>query len=91
MGLRSEKLRDLPLEDGKEAILDLLSGDDDVSMVVEKHGNIVRLATMQRYDKETKRILAEAREEYRQRKVAGYSRGEAFADIEAVKTDFERR
>jgi hypothetical protein len=34
MGMRSEKIRELPLEDGKETILKLLSGDADVSVIV---------------------------------------------------------
>lgn len=86
MGLKSEKLRDLPLEDGREAIRDLLSGGDDVSMVVEKHGNILRGATMQRSGGDTERILVEAREE----RPRGYSREEAFADIEAVQAELRR-
>ena len=90
MGLKSEKLRDLPLDAGRKEILNLLSGDDDVSMVVEKHGDTVRVATMQRYDNDTKRILAEAREEYRQRKEQGYSREEAFSDIKAVQAELRR-
>ena len=89
MGLRSEKLREVPLEDGKEMILDLLSSDDDVSLVVEKHGNTVRFAAMRSYDSDTRRILEEAREQFRQRKAQGYSREEAFADIEAVQREIE--
>jgi hypothetical protein len=90
MGLKSEKLHDFPLEAGTKAILDLLAGDDDVSMVVEKHGDTVRVATMQRYDNDAKRILAKAREEQRQRTAQGYSREEAFADMEAVRTELKR-
>lgn len=50
----------------------------------------LRVATMQRYDNDTKRVLAEAREEQRQREERGYSREEAFADIKAVQAELRR-
>lgn len=87
MGLRSEKLHDLSLEDGKEMIMGLLSGEDDISVIVEKHGATVRVAVMRSYDPETTRILEEAREDYRQHKARGYSREDAFADLEAVQDE----
>jgi len=90
MELKSEKLRDLPLEDGKEAVMELLSGDDDVSVIVEKHGSVLRFAVMASYDQETKGLLAEAREEYLQRQKLGYSREEAFADLRAVGAELKQ-
>lgn len=94
MAQRSEKLRDVSLEDVRahpEMITDLLSGEDDVSVVLEKHGNTVRFAAMRTYDSDSVRILEEARAEYRERKAEGYSREEAFADLEAVLHEVEKR
>ena len=94
MAQRSEKLREFPLEDVKahpEIITDLLSGDDDVSVVLEKHGDTVRFAAMRTYDRDSVRILQEARADYRRRKARGYSREEAFADLEAVLDEVERQ
>ncbi len=93
MAQRSEKLRDLPLEDVKahpEIITDLLSGDDDVSVVLEKHGETVRFAAMRTYDRDSVRILEEARAEYRRREGRGYSREQAFADLENVLDEVEK-
>lgn len=93
MAQRSEKLRDLPLEDVKahpEIITDLLSGDEDVSVVLEKHGDTVRFAAMRTYDRDSVRILEEARADHRRRKARGYSREEAFADLEAVLDEVDR-
>jgi hypothetical protein len=67
MAQRSEKLRNFPLADVKahpEIITDLLAGDDDVSVVLEKHGNTVRFAAMRTYDKDSLRILEQARDRY---------------------------
>jgi hypothetical protein len=44
---------------------------------------------MRTYDSDTKRILVEAREQYRRRKQQGYSRDDAFADIEAVQAEIK--
>lgn len=93
MAQRSEKLRDVSLEDVKahpEMITDLLSGDDDVSVVLEKHGNTVRFAAMRTYDKDSIRILEQARAKYAARKAQGYSRDEAFADLESVLGEIEK-
>ena len=93
MGQRSERLRDLPLEDLKahpEIITDLLSGEDDVSVVLEKHGQTVRFAAMRTYGRRAVRILEEARAEHRQLKKRGYSREDAFADFEAVQKELSR-
>ncbi len=93
MAQRSEELRDLPLEDVRahpEIITDLLSGDDGVSVVLEKHGDTVRFAAMRTYDKDSVRIFEVARQDYRRRKARGYSREEAFADLEAVLDEVEK-
>ena len=93
MPQRSEKLKDVPLAEVKahpEIITDLLSGDDDVSVVLEKHGDTVRFAAMRSYDRDSVRILAEARADYTRRKVQGYSREEAFTELEDVLAEVER-
>jgi len=90
----SEKLRSIPLEHVKahpEIITDLLSTEDNLSVVLEKHGNTVRLAAMRVYDKDATRILQEARREYLQKKEKGYSREQAFADLEAVQEEIQGR
>ncbi len=84
---RSEKLQDVSLEDitaHPEMITNLLSGEDDVSVVLEKHGNTVRFAAMRTYDKDSLRILEQARAQYRRRKARGYTRQDAFTDLEGV-------
>ena len=94
MAQRSEKLRDLPLEDVRahpEIITDLLAGDEDVSVVLEKHGDTVRFAAMRTYDRESVRILERARAKQLQRKAQGYTREEAFADLEGVLDELEKR
>ena len=92
MAQRSEKLKDLPLEDVQahpEIITDLLSGDDDVSVVLEKHGTTVRFAAMRTYDRDSTRTLEEARANLLHRKAQGYSREDAFADLESVLEELE--
>ncbi len=94
MPQKSEKLRDLPLEDVQahpEIITDLLSSDDNISVVLEKHGNTVRFAAMRTYDRESVKILVEARAEHLQQEAQGYSREEAFADLESVLEEIEKQ
>jgi hypothetical protein len=93
MGQRSEKLRDLPFEDIKahpEIITDILSSDDSVSVILERRGDTVRFAAMRSYDSDAHRILEKARENHRQRESLGYTRDDAFADLEAVQSELKR-
>jgi len=89
MGMRSEKLHGLPLEAGKERIMELLSGDDDISVVVEKHGDVVRYATMRAYDPETTSLIEAAGERSRQLKAQGYTRDDFFDDMESVQDELQ--
>lgn len=94
MEQRSEKLREIPLEDvwaHPEVITDLFRGDGDVSVVLEKRGGTVRFATMRSYDRDDVRLIEEARADHRRRKDQGYSREDAFADLEAVYAELDRR
>ena len=80
----SENLQDISLEDVRknpELITRLLFKEEDVSLVLEKHGDIVRFAYLRTYDKETIKILDEAKQEYKQRKKKGYNREQAFNDF----------
>ncbi len=89
-----ENLRNVSLEDLKahpEMVTDLLSGDEDVSVVLEKRGETVRLGAMKTYSKETRRIAAEARAEYAELKRQGYSREDALADLETFQRELAKR
>ena len=50
----------------------------------------VRFAAMRSYDRDGARILEESRAEYRRRQARGYSREEAFSDLEDVLTEVEQ-
>ena len=92
MRQRSEPLRDLALADVRahpELITDLLLSETDVSLVLERHGDTVRVAAMRTYDQELRDLLEEGREQYREKKQRGYSREEAFTDLEAVQEELE--
>ncbi len=94
MSQRSEKLQDLPLEDLKthpEIITDLFSGDEDVSVLLQKRGDTIRFAASRTYSKEATRILEEARVEYEEKKRKGYSRNDAIEDFEALQRELAER
>jgi len=84
----SDELHDILLEDVKknpELIAQLLFKDEDVSLILEKHGDIVRFAYLRTYDKETTNILEEAKQEYKQKKKKGYNHEQAFNDLTSVR------
>ncbi|MCP3959899.1 MAG: hypothetical protein GY719_18805 [bacterium] len=94
MPQRPENLRDVPLEDLKahpEMVIDLLSGDQDVSVVLQKRGETVRMGAMKTYSKDAVRIGAEARTEYAAMKRRGYGREDAVADLEAFRAELSER
>ncbi len=94
MKQRSEELRDVALEDLKahpEMVTDLLSGDEDVSVVLQKRGGTVRFGAMKTYSNETRRIAAEARAEYAEMKRQGYGRKDAVADLERFQRELAVR
>ena len=89
-----EKLKDVSLTDlraNPEIVMDLLSGDEDVSVVLQKRGNSVRLGAMKVYSKDVLRIAAEARSEYAQKKRQGYGREDALADLEVFQREITKR
>ncbi len=94
MRQRQAELRDVSLEDLRahpEMVMDLLSGDEDVSVVLQKRGDTVRLGAMKSYSKEAVRIAAEARSEYAEMKRQGYGREDAVADLEIFQRELAKR
>ena len=82
MAQPAEQFHDILLDDIKghpELITDILFDDEDLSLILEKRGNVVRFAYLRRYDKETTRILNEAKHEYTQQK--DYTREQAARDF----------
>ena len=80
----AEQFSDVLLDDIKghpEVITDLLCDQDDISLILEKRGNVVRLAYMRRYSAETTRILKEAKQEYARCARDGYDREQAVQDL----------
>ena len=94
MAQTPEKVRDVSLDDLKahpEMVMDLLSGEEDVSVVLHKRGETVRLGAMKTYSKEARRIAAEARAEYAELKRQGYGRKDALADLEVFQRELSKR
>ena len=84
MAQPAAQFHDILLDDIKghpELITDILFDDEDLSLILEKRGKIVRFAYLRRYDKETTRILDEAKQEYTQQAQAGYTREHAARDF----------
>ncbi len=93
MAQRPENLRDVSLEHLRthpEIVMDLLSGDEDVSVVLQKQGESVRLGAMKTYSKKAVRIAAEARAEFAEMKRQGYSREDALGDLEAFQNELSK-
>ncbi len=68
-------------------VAELLLKDRDVSVIFEKRGDKVRYAYLKTYDKESERILQEAKEEHKRSKETGYSRDRAFRDFEEAREE----
>ena len=64
-----------------ELIADLLLSDDDVSVLLEKRGEVVHLAYLRTYDPQAVRLLEEAKAEHAQMSRKGYTREDAFRDL----------
>ncbi len=91
---RSDKLQDLSLAHLKahpEIITDLLDSDEDVSVLLQKHGDRVRFGATRTYSKEAIRIVGEARAEHAERKRQGYGRSDALADFESFQRELAGR
>jgi len=81
--------QDFTLDDLREhphLVTDVLLRDEDVSLLLERRGDTVRLACLRRYDRETTRVLAEAKNEHARKVKEGYTRDQAFADLREALT-----
>jgi hypothetical protein len=88
----AEKFQNIVLEDLKvhpELITGMLFSDDDMSLILEKRGHTVRYAYLRTYDKDSCRILEEARMEYAEKRKQGYNREQAFQDLLDVQKDIQ--
>lgn len=78
---KSESLKPISIEElnkNPNLIRQLLLKEEKVSLVLEKDGEVIRLAYLPTYDEETNRILEEAEKEHVRKKQQGYSREEAI-------------
>ncbi len=86
----SEKSQYMSVEDIRNnpgLIAELLLKNREVSIIFERRGNKVRYAYLKTYDKESIRILEEAKKELKRFKERGYAREQAFEDFERVRED----
>lgn len=89
----AEQFSDVLLDDIKghpEVITDLLCDQDDISLILEKRGKVVRLAYMRRYSPETTRILEDAKQEYAQYARDGYDREQAAQDLREAQQEIRQ-
>ena len=94
MASRPEKARTFPLEDLKahpEIITDLLSGKDDVSVLLDKRGDTVRIGKTRTYPEEVVRVVDKARTEHAELKRQGYDREDALKDFRAFRRELSKR
>jgi len=85
-----EQIQHISVEDirnNPEIIADLLLKEQDVSVIFERRGDKVSYAYLKTYDRESLRILWEAREEHRRRRERGYTREQAFGDFEKARDE----
>ncbi len=84
MNKLGESTQDIAIADIQlhpELLSDLILSNDSRPIMVEKQADVVRITYLKTYDPKTKRIVAEARQEYLAKKQAGYSREQAFQDL----------
>lgn len=83
----------IALEDLKahpELLISLLD-EDDKTWVIRRKGETITVSPQRVYSEKTNRILAEAKAEYEAKEREGYTREEAFNDLEAVLEEIERQ
>lgn len=71
-----EEIRNHP-----ERLVNLVLAGNERSLVVERRADIVRITYLKSYDRDTRRIVAEARQMYDAQKMQGYGRKQAFHDL----------
>ncbi len=89
----SEKSQYMSIEDIRnhpELIAHLLLKDTDVSVILEKRGKQIRYSYLKTYDKESVRILEEAKKELKILRKKGYTREQAFKEFSEALDDVER-
>ena len=64
--------------------------EQDVSVILERRGDKVSYAYLKTYDRESLRILREAKEEHRRCRKSGYTREQAFGDFEEAREEIGR-
>lgn len=80
--IRVEDIRNDP-----ELIAKILLSDEDISVLLEKRGDVVHLAYLRAYDAESVRVLEEAKAEHAQAGRGGYTREDAFGDLMAAQAE----
>jgi hypothetical protein len=66
-------------------ITQILLKDHDVSVIFEKKGGNVKYSYLQTYDRDSLRLLHDAKQEHKRLKEKGYSRKQAFVDFEQAR------
>lgn len=74
-----------------ELITSLFCREEDVSVMFTKRGNQIAVAYLRTYQRDTPRILAEAKQEYALQQAAGYSRDQAVSDLTKVLAEIPQR
>jgi hypothetical protein len=73
-----------------ELITQLLLQDQDVSVIFEKRGNQVSYTYLKTYNKDSIRILQEAKADYKRLKEKGYSREQARKELEEAQQEITK-
>lgn len=90
----SEPLKSISVEEVRkkpELITELFLDKQDVSLVLEKHGDILRYAYIRVYHDESHRILAKAKKEFARKQEEGYSREEAVQEFLEVQESIRKQ
>lgn len=73
-----------------EQIVQLLLQEQDFSVIFEKRGDQISYAYLKTYDKDSIRILREAKAEHNQLKDKEYSRQQAFIEFEEAQQEINK-
>ncbi|QTA82954.1 Uncharacterized protein dnl_53410 [Desulfonema limicola] len=89
----SEKFQYLMVEDIQQnplLIANLILKGKDVSIIFEKEGDRVRFTYLKTYSREAARILEEAKNEYKELEIKGYTREQAFEDFTEARNEISK-
>lgn len=64
-----------------ERLVNLILASDDQSLMLERRADIVRITYLKQYEKNIRRIVAEARQDYSIQRAQDYDREQAFRDL----------